>query len=440
MPKSNSCCESKIEKLDFNEATVEECKSLWLRVKGVVLGAFYYGYFFIHLYGGQLALWLGARNIVGFSLLSAAILTILTPLSAYIDIIALIVLRIITGILQGVVTPGIYTIFSQWIPFKERSTALAFVDVGANSGTLITMLLSGILCKHGFAGGWPSVFYTFGTVGLFFSLIWWYAIHDTPEHHPRVDSAEIIYIQNNIDAMREARKPKIPWLKIVSSLPVWSIGIAKFCGQMGLMAFKTKLPAYMATVLHLPIDENGTINALIFICLIAGMSVTGFLSDYIERRKLLSKTMSRKLFETISYLIPAIAIAAIPFASKNETIVLMLLMLSMLAYGFHVGGDNPIVVDVAPDFSGSVYGFVAAFGSVPGFLAPLVIGYIIDLNPGNPLMWNYVFYMLAGLYFFGFLVFTAFATSETQSWGTANVLKCNKLCDCNNLCSCNSDV
>ena len=52
-------------------------------------------------------------------------------------------------------TPAVYTMFSQWIPERERSTALAVIVVGGNIGALITMPLSGFLCDH---VGWRMVF------------------------------------------------------------------------------------------------------------------------------------------------------------------------------------------------------------------------------------------------------------------------------------------
>ena len=37
-----------------------------------------------------------------------------------------------------------------------------FAVTGPNTGTIVTFILSAVLCVYGFAGGWPSVFYVFG--------------------------------------------------------------------------------------------------------------------------------------------------------------------------------------------------------------------------------------------------------------------------------------
>jgi hypothetical protein len=47
-----------------------------------------------------------------------------------------------------------------------------FVFTGAQFGTVITLPLSGLLCQHGFDGGWPTVFYVFGALGVLWFLFW----------------------------------------------------------------------------------------------------------------------------------------------------------------------------------------------------------------------------------------------------------------------------
>jgi ACS family sodium-dependent inorganic phosphate cotransporter-like MFS transporter 5 len=70
--------------------------------------------------------------------------------------------------------------------------------------------------------------------------------------------------------------------------------------------------------------------------------------------------------------------AIVPAVGCNQISVIVLLILAMLILGLISGGDSPIVVDIAPDYSGSLYGFTNAFASLPGFLAPLFVGLILD--------------------------------------------------------------
>lgn len=47
----------------------------------------------------------------------------------------------------------------------------------------------------------------------------------------------------------------IPWGKIVRSRAVWALTVAKFAGTWGFTSLLTKLPAYLADVLHFPIQK-----------------------------------------------------------------------------------------------------------------------------------------------------------------------------------------
>ena len=70
--------------------------------------------------------------------------------------------------------------------------------------------------------------------------------------------------------------------------------------------------------------------------------------------------------------------AVVPLVGCDQTAVIVLLILGMVIIGLTAGGDSPIVVDIAPDYSGSLYGFQNCFASIPGFLAPLVVGLVLD--------------------------------------------------------------
>ena len=144
--------------------------------------------------------------------------------------------------------------FAYWVPQSERSTALAILNVGGNIGAVITLPLSGYLSKNGFAGGWPSVFYVFGGLGCLFFIPWMYFIHNIPNEHPKISKEELQYIQANVTVSMKKKK-KIPWCLILTSRKFWIITFTKFCGAWGNLVLMSKLPAYLQSVLHFPIEK-----------------------------------------------------------------------------------------------------------------------------------------------------------------------------------------
>lgn len=93
----------------------------------------------------------------------------------------------------------------------------------------------------------------------------------------------------------------------------------------------------------------------------------------------MSDTLSRKIFETIALVGPAICLIIIPQLGCSLTGLVTLLIVAMVIFGLNAGGDKPIVVDIAPDHSGTIYGITNAIASLPGILSPLVVGFLINL-------------------------------------------------------------
>lgn len=92
----------------------------------------------------------------------------------------------------------------------------------------------------------------------------------------------------------------------------------------------------------------------------------------------MSTTATRKVFETISFVGPAICLALIPVTPMNLGVLIALLTVAMVIFGLNAGGDKPIVVEIAPDHSGTIYGITNAIASLPGIIAPLVVGFLIE--------------------------------------------------------------
>ena len=65
--------------------------------------------------------------------------------------------------------PAMNNILSKWVPVAERSRSLALVYSGMYLGSVTGLAFSPFLI-HSF--GWPSVFYSFGSLGTVWLATW----------------------------------------------------------------------------------------------------------------------------------------------------------------------------------------------------------------------------------------------------------------------------
>ena len=89
--------------------------------------------------------------------------------------------------------------------------------IGAQFGTVITLPLSGILCEHGFDGGWPTVFYVFGTLGVVWFAIWMPLTADSPSRHRKISKVEKDYICSSLkDSIKRVIYPQHPFQQLAN--------------------------------------------------------------------------------------------------------------------------------------------------------------------------------------------------------------------------------
>lgn len=74
---------------------------------------------------------------------------------------------------------------------------------GGSIGGTATWSIGGILID---SFGWPSVFYVTGVVSLLMSFAWILLVYDCPAKHPRIDKAEIEFIENAIVGLSDSAK------------------------------------------------------------------------------------------------------------------------------------------------------------------------------------------------------------------------------------------
>lgn len=234
------------------------------RTQGIILGSFWYSYMCMQVPAARMAEDMGGKAIVAASLIGSSVINFITPLVTG-SIAALVTSRVVLGVLQGGIFPSCYAMLYKWMPQRERSFALACMDLGGIIGSVVAASLTGYLSEHGFAGGWPSSFYVSGLIAGVTFIIWLACTQSVPENHSSISSDELRYIQQTRGTGENAhepvrnkiRRPPVPWRAIFTSAPVLAVAASRFSLGWTFFTILSKLPAYLNDVLHIaPTEVN----------------------------------------------------------------------------------------------------------------------------------------------------------------------------------------
>ncbi|HVA80532.1 MAG TPA: MFS transporter, partial [Candidatus Binataceae bacterium] len=189
--------------------------------QGVILSAFFWGYFCTQLAGGWMADRFGGRRVLGAGVAAWSLATLLTPAAAAISFAALFAIRVALGLGEGVNFPAIHSLTARWMLATERARALSLNFSGMYLGTVLALLASPVIIG---AFGWPALFYISGALGLVWVAAWMLGADDRPEDSRRISVAELARISVSRNA--EPRAAAVPWAKIARERAVWAIVLA----------------------------------------------------------------------------------------------------------------------------------------------------------------------------------------------------------------------
>ncbi|KAG9142010.1 hypothetical protein Leryth_009361 [Lithospermum erythrorhizon] len=196
---------------------------------GVVQSSFLWGYLISPVAGGTLVDFYGGKIVMAWGVALWSLATFLTPWAAETSLWALLAVRMLLGIAEGVALPCMNNMIAKWFPQTERSRAVGLAMAGFQLGSAIGLTLSPILMSQ---GGIFGPFVIFGLSGFLWLLVWISATSSTPERSRQISEYELQYIQKG-DLVHSAVQKKIqkskaipPFRRLLSKLPTWSIIVA----------------------------------------------------------------------------------------------------------------------------------------------------------------------------------------------------------------------
>ncbi|XP_052253573.1 uncharacterized transporter slc-17.2-like isoform X2 [Dreissena polymorpha] len=390
--------------------------------KGLILGAFFWGYTVMQIPSGYLSDRFGPRMMISLGMFPCAILTIICPFLARGSPYLLLVGRILIGMGEAMMYPGMQSLWARWSPPHERSRLVGFAFGGSQLGNALTFPLAGLLCAYGFDGGWPSVFYITGLVSLLWCCVYAFFARDSPGAMPSIKPIERQYIETSlgvygqsVEEQLEQRKQEKPWKAIFTSGPVWGILLANACGNYGSYMLLTQMPSYMKEVLKFDITSNGAYSMIPYLVFWIFILIGGQIADVLITKNILSIEWTRKLCCALGMVIPGIFLVLTGYMDCHRKVeAVILLSLSMGFCGFQFSSFFINHGDIAPRYAGTIFGFTNTGASIPGILAPYIVGAITKNKTREE--WLLAFYIAAGVQVLGAIIYAILAKGEVQPW------------------------
>ncbi|XP_078681079.1 sialin-like isoform X2 [Branchiostoma floridae x Branchiostoma belcheri] len=371
-PSSESANQNSQGELDWSES-----------VKGVLLGAYFYGYIITQVMGGVLERKFGGKIVYGTGMFVAAALNVLSPVASRASPWAMFAVRFSMGLVSGVLFPSFYGLWGRWAPATERTKLLAFCYIGASVAVWL--------------------------------VAWILLAYDSPAKHPRISKEEQKYIEGST-GLREQQKRAVPWLKLLTSPSVWALVIGQFSSNWGIYFLVTQLPNYMKTVLGFNIRANGLLSALPFIVSMISMLTSSFAADRLIQSGKIPKVWIRRGFVIIGFTGAAICGVILANLSGCEPVAAIALLCTTEFFnGLTVAGFRAVHVEFAPRFSGVTFALANMAGTAAGIFAPLLVGLVTDNDP-TLAGWSTIFYIGAAIQGVGGVFTVVFMRTDVQPW------------------------
>jgi MFS transporter, ACS family, aldohexuronate transporter len=289
-----------------------------------------------------------------------------------------------------------------WLPADRRAFGLGIVTFGSAIGPAVfapplTFLIVVV--------GWRSAFALLGGIGLLWVILWLLVGREHPEtKRMPVQETRVV-------------RPRTRWsevLRLLFSRTVLSTTLAAFVSYWSIALYISWNPVYLVTVRHLRLSDPLYLAGITLPYVVGGIALIacGALADRVFRR---TGSSRQSYVYPVTALLMASALClylAVSVPSALGSVIFFTLAL----IGVTVPILSTIIATVAPAANrGAVLGTVVAVTSLPGLIAPLLTGFVIQAAGRNVASGFSHAYLLASLFLLiGGIAFLAFARPDDQ--------------------------
>ena len=275
-----------------------------------------------------------------------------------------ITIRFLFGAAEAGFFPGMIYIASKWFPQSKRAGVIGLLYMGPPLALTLGSPLSGALLELNGLGGFAGWFWMFvveGMLAVAVGIFAFFFLDDSPEQARFLNPAERDALMEHLSAEETGRSTSIA--DAIRNLSVWHLALIYTIVQITAYGVIFFLPTQVASLLGTTVGFKASLVAAV-------PWLTALVSTYFVPR-ISDLTGERRRVAAVTLLLAGIGIGVSGLAGP----VIAIAALCVAAAGFIA--VQPVFWTIPADMlSGNALaagiGFIAMFGAVGGFVAPII--------------------------------------------------------------------
>ncbi len=300
-----------------------------------------------------------------------------------VSVVLFIIARFVLAIGEAGNFPAAIKATAEYFPKKDRALATSIFNAGATVGALAAPVTIPIIAKN---YGWEMSFIVIGALG-FVWMAWWIFGYKKPEDHPKVNEAELAYINQDHHSEGNSAEAKIADAKKVSYKQAfkfkqtWAFAFGKFMTDGVWWFYLFWTPAYLSSVYGMQSSDPAAQIALFILYMITLLSIIGgWLPTYFVEKKGMEPYAGRMKAMLLFAFFPLLAIFAQPLGAISYWYPILIIGLAGAA---HQAWSANIFSTVGDMFPRGAIATITGIGGMAGGIGSVLI------NKGSGMLFDY---------------------------------------------------
>jgi len=272
---------------------------------------------------------------------------------------------------------------AEYFPKKDRALATSIFNAGATVGALAAPVTIPFIAK---SYGWEMAFLIIGALGFVWMGFWIFVYHK-PEVHPKVNKAELAYIQQDIVTHNQVSEPvtaespagKLSFADCFKFNQTWAFAFGKFMTDGVWWFYLFWFPAYLKDIYKMDSTQSALpLFVLYMITLLA--IIGGWLPSYFVDKKGMNAYEGRMKAMLIFAFFPLLALLAQPLGQISYWLPVIIIGIAGAA---HQSWSANIFSTVGDMFPKKAIATVTGIGGMAGGVGSFII------NKGSGVLFTY---------------------------------------------------